>query len=455
VVFDEAPYQQYISHYFTGTYYFNLHPPAGKLILAAGAWLLDVPAAVLAQPAPAVALRIVPAVAGALVVPVFWLLLRQLGAARRIAFLGALLLALDNALVAISRFVLIDSFLLLFILSAVTTWLAARRRTGRARWAWLSASALLCGLAASTKWTGLAALGIVAVMWLRDAWTPRAMEAASDARRGAGTPARWLQNAGEAAVLSVVPAAVYVATFAVHFALLPRTGPDAATMSPAFRETLAGSKTYRDGARMSLASRIADLHRAMQAGNAAYVTSTHASASPWWSWPILKHPIYAWQGDSVTATRSGHVLIEGNLVVWWATLVGMAVVALAMRRGGAVRARLKPHREALALLGAAWLLNFLPFAFISRILFLYSYFPAFVFSVGFAALGAGALAGWTDAAAAPWWRFPSRRSAALYWGVAALAAANFVFFAPLTYGAPISDSAFRARTWVLERHILQ
>ncbi|MEA3247726.1 MAG: phospholipid carrier-dependent glycosyltransferase, partial [Gemmatimonadota bacterium] len=347
---------------------------------------------------------------GALVVPVFWLLLRQLGATRRVAFLGALLLALDNALVAISRFVLIDSLLLLFILGAITASLAARRRTGWARWAWIGASAVACGLAAGTKWTGLAAPGVVGVIWLRDAL----------ARRARG---------GELAGLAVVPAAVYVAAFAVHFALLPQGGPDGA-----------------------FADRMADVHRAMQAGNAEYVTSTHVSASPWWSWPILKHPIYAWQGDSVTTTRSGHVLIVGNLVVWWAALAGMAAIVAAMLRGGAMRARLATRRDALALLAAAWAINYLPFALVARILFLYSYFPAFVFSVALAVAGVGALAGWSDGDDARPWRFPSRRSAALYWGVAGLAAAMFVFFAPLSYGTPISDAGFRARTWVIERH---
>src|SRR5581483_464191 len=241
VVFDEAPYEQYASHYLTGTYYFNLHPPVGKLMLAAGAWFLGVPAETLAAPAPALALRVVPALAGALVIPVFWLLLRQLGANRRVAFLGALLLAFDNALLTASRFILIDSFLLLFILGAVTAWLAARRRTGRARWMWVGVSAVLCGLALGTKWTGLGALGVVGVVWLRDALArPAAVigrnadgaVSATSAARAA--PSRRI--AGEAAVLAVAPAAVYVAAFAVHFALLPRTGSDAAVMSPAFRE---------------------------------------------------------------------------------------------------------------------------------------------------------------------------------------------------------------------------
>jgi dolichyl-phosphate-mannose--protein O-mannosyl transferase len=47
---------------------------------------------------------------------------------------------------------------------------------------------------------------------------------------------------------------------------------------------------------------------------------------------------------------------------------------------------------------------------------------------------------------------PSRRSAMTYWGVAGLTLASFLYFAPLSYGTPISDAAFDQRRWVLERH---
>ncbi|MGB8996908.1 MAG: hypothetical protein WCC65_16590, partial [Pseudonocardiaceae bacterium] len=59
----------------------------------------------------------------------------------------------------------------------------------------------------------------------------------------------------------------------------------------------------------------------------------------------------------------------------------------------------------------------------------------------------GLLAGWmTDGETL--WRFPSRRSAALYGGILAVALAAFIFFAPISYGLPLSDSGLSSRIWL-------
>ena len=435
VVFDEALYEDYIRHYFSGTYYFNVHPPVGKLLLAAAAWVLGISEATLAAPDPAPALRMLPALAGTLIVPVFWLLLRQLGANRRVAALGAFLLLADNALLTVSRFILIDSMLILFMLGAVCAYLASRTRAGTSRWSLLAVSALLAGLAAGSKWTGLSALAIVLLLWLQQVFAVRG------ARR---------ELAAEALLLAAGSAAVYVGAFAVHFALLPNTGTGDSLMSTAFQETLAGSPTYRADARVSFPDAFLDLHRVMRKTNADLVAATHPGASPWWSWPVLKRPLYVWSGERSPDGRAGHVLIEGNPVLWWAILVALGVLAATAARA---RHLLAPRRDALLLLLAAYLINYLPFAFVNRILFLYSYLPALIFSLALAVVGIGSLAGWMDADDDRFWQFPARRSAAFYAGVAALTFAAFLYFSPISYGTPITERAFKQRMWLLERHV--
>ena len=130
VVFDEVYFKVYAGDYLKHSYYFDPHPPLGKLLLAGWAWLTHLDPSSLTGTGPVVALRILPALAGAAIIPIFYAFLRQLGASRRIATLGATLLLLDNALLVESRFVLIDSMLIAFGLGAVTCFLAARRRSG-------------------------------------------------------------------------------------------------------------------------------------------------------------------------------------------------------------------------------------------------------------------------------------------------------------------------------------
>jgi dolichyl-phosphate-mannose-protein mannosyltransferase len=423
VVWDETLYEKYVSHYFSGTFYFNLHPPAGKLLLALAARLLGISGETLAIPEPAVALRVLPALAGALIVPVFWLLLRQLGASRSVAFLGALLLVLDTAMVAVSRLILIDSMLILFMLSAITAYLAARSRTGNAKWAFVALSGVLAGLALATKWTGLSALGMIGVLWLQ--------------RVIARAPRREL--AIEGAVIAAVSAVVYVGSFAVHLALLPMSGPGDGMMSERFQALLLRSRYHDPDARLSFGAKLADMHRAMQKGNADHVGMTHGGASPWWSWPILKHPLYIHHGKALPDGRTGHMLIEGNLIVWWGILIAvgpLAIIALSVAR---LRTRLAERREILLVLLAGWLMNFLPFIAIDRILFIYSYFPAMIFSLALAVVGVTALTGETPRATRYWW------------GFAGLALVTFVYFAPFVYGTPISEEGFRQRRAIMER----
>ncbi|PZS18124.1 MAG: hypothetical protein DLM60_12600 [Pseudonocardiales bacterium] len=422
IVFDEVWFREYALRYLDGSYYFDIHPPLGKLLLAGWAKLFGVSATVQSHD-PAVALRVLPALAGTALVAVFYLLLRELTASRRVATFGAALVLLDNAILVESRLILVDSMLLLFGISAVTCYLASRRRTGRAHWILLTASAVLAGMAASTKWSGLTALGLIGLVWF-----------AQTLRQRVG----WRLAIPQAAVLVLVPALVYVSVFAIHFQLLPHSGPGDAFMSQRFQSTLVGNASYNPAARVSFLDRFIDLNKAMNSAQISLDNSHHPYSSSWLSWPFLKRPVYYWTGPKE------YIYLQGNPVVWWGLLVGAVVVALGWMRRPALFDR---HRGAMALLGVAWVANFLPFAGIVRPMFLYHYFFAFLFSIAAVSIGIGALAGWmTDGEEV--WQFPSRRSAVLYWGILAVALAGFVFFAPISYGLPLSDGGLSARIWL-------
>lgn len=430
-VFDEELFEQYISHYFTHTFYFNLHPPVGKLLLALGAWLLQVNPVTLAHADAAVALRALPALAGAAVIPVFYTLLRQLAATRRVATLGAFLLLCDNLLFAVSRYIVIDAFLLLFTLGSVSAYLAAEARAGRERWSFVLLSALLAGLAVGTKWSGLAGLGVVGTIWLRAAMRRRAR------------PGTLAVDAG---ILGLVSAAVYVAAFSVHFSLLPFSGGREDTiMPPDFQATLRGNPAFNPDARVPLPRLLREAHVAMLRGDEAYIGDHNPNATPWWTWPVLWRPPYVWEGTTRTAGQAGHVVLIGNIAVWWGVLIGLTACLLAAALSRAARMRLAEHRAALTLLGGAWAVSYLPFALVRRELFLYSYLPALTFSVGAATVACGALAGWMrDDARSPW-RFATRRSAVAYGIVAAVALACFLYLMPLGTGATITDAAWAQR----------
>ncbi len=434
VVWDEIHFQRFAGAYFTGAYYVDVHPPLGKLLLAGAARLLGVSGAALAALAPAPELRVLPALAGALVIPVVYLLLRELGTGRRVATLAAALLLADNALLVESRFILVDSMLILFGMTAVLLYLMARNGSGASRWMLLTAAAATGGAAASTKWTGLSALGLILLAWSAEALMQRR---------------DWRALLREAAVLAFVPAAIYVASFAVHFALLNRTGPGDLWMSARFQASLAGNPLHAAGGRESFVRSMVDLNRTMTNINIGWASDTNAAASPWFTWPIAKHSVAFWSLIEPGAGTQRWIVMFANPIVWWGTLLGIVViVAAAIAR----RAQLARHRTLLLFLAAGYALNFIPFAFIRRPMFLYHYFFALIFSVMLAAAGIGALAGWTDTDGEDGWRFSSRRSCAIYTAVIGLAAMSFLYFAPMSYGRPLSAASVLHRRWLLERH---
>ncbi len=453
VVFDEVHYEKYVADYLAHVFYVDVHPPLANQIFALAATLFHVPIATLAGPHPAPVLRVVPALAGTLIIPVFYLLLRRLGATRRLATLGGALLLLDNALLVESRVLVPDSMLVLFGLGAVTAFLSARRRAGRAR-AWrLAVAALLAGLAVSTKWTGLSALGLIGLVWAYDAWRAHAS---------------WRRTAREGALLLAIPMALYVSVFAVHFAWMTHSGPGDMFMSRAFQATLAGSPQFVPGAHLSFAREFFELNAAMRHADASLVGTANGSASPWYTWPLIQHPITFWAGPVRADGRQATIFLEGNPAVWYGIPVALLLAAAGLARR---RERARPRAESMAILAAAYLMNFLPFTLIHRVMYQYSYFMAFVYSLALAVIAVGAWAGELEPAGGPGpagepqragasgpagapgggWRFPRGRRGAAYYIILIVAAAGFVWFAPVTYARPLSPEAFQARFRLVQR----
>jgi dolichyl-phosphate-mannose-protein mannosyltransferase len=433
IVWDEVHYERFAGAYFTGNYYIDVHPPLGKLLFAAAAKVLGVSGAALANNEPAPLLRVIPALCGALIIPLVYLLLRELGAGRRSATFGAALLLVDNALLVESRFIFPDVPLLFFGLLAVFLFARSRAAAGSRRSWLISGAAAAAGVAFSIKWTGLSALGLIGLVWVIES-----LRSHAGGRR----------LVFEGALLALIPATIYVSAFAVHFALLPRAGPGDLWMSDAFRSTLVGEPGYDPSAHESFTSSFLELNQQMGAINGEWGNTEHAAASKWYTWPIARHSIGYYTVRNAERGSERWIVLFANPIVWWGVIFGaLAVIVGWVRRAPQLIGR----GEVLAALGVGYLANFLPFAFIQRPMFLYHYFFALAYSVLFVSIGVGALAGWDEES------FPifSARTgpSRLFVAILGSAALLFLYLAPLSYGAELSDAAIRHRRWILERHI--
>lgn len=429
VVFDETHYKEFAGHYFTRTFYVDVHPPLVNLLYAAVARIAGVGADALLGPTPVPVLRVLPAICGTLIIPLGYVILRELDASRRVATLGAFALLCENALLVDTRFTLIEPILIATGLAAVTAYVAARRKSGGARLALIVLCGVLAGLSLSAKWTGASALGVALAACAFDAWRP---------------PREWRRPVAEGALIAVLAAAVYIAVFAVHFAFMKRSGVGQAAMSFEFRRTLIGEPQYDPAAHISLFAKLRDVHRVMSAGNRAFEGTTYPGSSPWYTWPIMKHPIGLWQNTAVEPGHQQFIILLGNPVVWWGGLAG-AVLAIVLMARGRVPQR---QRFGLGVLGGAYLLNVVPFVAITRAMYLYHYLFAVVWLVLLAVYAVGIQAGWNDDGDALF-RFASRKSRRLYVAIAAFILVGFAYFLPLTYGWTISQRGFDNRFWVL------
>lgn len=412
-VFDEVHFGKFISGYYTHSYFFDIHPPLGKLVIAGFGKLFDFQPgfsfATIGDQFPDEkykALRFLPSLAGTLLPLVVFLLAFELGLTLPLALLTGLLTTLEGGLLVQSRFILLDAFLLLFGFASL--WSYLRWRNGGAKWFLISAG-VLAGLAFSIKWTGLGFLGLIGIMELYHLWQDRV-----------GTARRRLPAV--IVSLGIIPAVLYFAVFAVHFSLLNKTGGGDAFMSAGFQKTLKGNSHENDAELKTpgLVGKFLELNIEMYRSNQR-LDSSHPYGSRWYTWPFMTRPIYYW------VKEISRIYLFGNPAVWW-----MSTIAVLTLAGHMLTGPLRRDRTAWILLGA-FVLNLLPFVGITRVMFLYHYLTALVFAI----IMLGYLI-------QKFSKKPNRTALI----VLALSLVSFVYFAPLMYGLPLGGSSYQNRLWL-------
>lgn len=401
-VFDEVHFGKFVSGYYTGEYYFDIHPPLGKLMIAGFAKLFDFQPNMPGQrfnfsaignkfpDNKYLALRFLPVLAGTLLPLVIFLLIKELGMSELAAFAGGLLIVFDNALLVQSRFVLLDPFLLLFGFISLMFYFKSRSTLHATHYKILAA--IFAGLAISIKWTGLS---FIALLILIEGYRALFKE-------------KMVIAFTKFISVFLVSLAIYFSVFALHFMLLPKAGPGDAYMSSGFRES-------------GIVSKFIELNREMYESNQR-LTATHPYSSQWYTWPFMARPIFYW------VKGAARIYFFGNPVIWWGSTVAVTYFMVNFFRN------IKNYNYWL--LATGYWLNLLPFIGVKRVMFLYHYLTALIFAMLILVylidnkkpldmLGA------------------SRRN--IFTGLLIAAIVVFIYFAPLTYGLPYSHSYFLAR----------
>ncbi|MEA2715593.1 MAG: dolichyl-phosphate-mannose-protein mannosyltransferase [Candidatus Parcubacteria bacterium] len=441
VVFDEVHFGGFASAYDSGKYFFDIHPPLGKLLISGAGYIGGFKATTADYGKIGNAFvdsryiwyRILPMLAGFLLPLVIFFLCFRLGLSRESSFLAGLFVILENSLLVQSRFMLLDSFLLLFGFSALLFYFAAEQTASRKAFLGLMAlSAIAAALSFSVKWTGLSFIGLI---FLVEIW---------NVIRDIKNPKSWQAAISKIFFFCLIGFFIYFMIFAVHFALLPKSGPGDAFMTPAFQKTLEGSIYANDPAiePRNLFGKFLELNSEMYIANET-LSQTHQYSSLWYTWPLMLRPIYYWtdvHDATLTAGATGTPAVEseiyllGNPFIYWLSSAAMLFIAadflLRLRRPESCKGCFIP-----AFLIVGYLANWLPFIFITRVMFIYHYFTALIFAII-------ALAYVVDRIEKP----TVRRAAGI--SLIVLFCLSFIFWSPFSYGLPLSVHGQDIRFWL-------
>jgi len=432
VVFDEVHFGKFVSAYFTGEYYFDIHPPLGKLLIAAFAGFFgfepgfdfDHIGEVLSKETLFI-LRFLPALFGSLLVVVIYKLILIFGLSRRAAFFGAFLIIFDNALLIESKFVFTDLFFLVFGFGALALWGRAEQIQSRKKQTlfWILAG-IFTGLALSVKWTSLAFLAIIFVATLFGLFRKH----------------RLSDLVLKSTLLILSAALIYISVFAIHFKLLPRPGPGSAFMSRVFQDELVATRdNLIPAARLSFLEKFIELNTVMYKSSAG-LTATHPDGSRWYEWPLVKKPVYYWVKTLTPKTAT--IYLIGNPIIWWLVLLGVVASIFIILFVKKARRRLTTSQVVnlplIYLFLFGYFLNLLPFIFVKRVAFLYHYLPALIFGILILALLMEKFVLTSFPTPGAFTVLPRGRKI-IYASVLIAAVIGLLTFVPISYGLPVAQ----------------
>ncbi len=394
------------------------HPPLGKLLMALCIQIFGMTP---------FGWRFAGTLSGIMMLPVIYLLGKQLFKKTAPAFYVTALLALDCMHFTQTRIATIDTFVVLFILLMYLCML---------RWTQMSfyhqrftrtliplgLSGVFMALAVSSKWTGMyAAAGLAVIffvrlwqLWRQACWgRAHAQEDERFARAAGAFPRYALITVGLCFVFFIaVPLIVYCLSF------IPELAPD-------------GPVTL---------TRIWDMQVSMYKYHSKLVDD-HFFKSPWWQWPLIMKPMWYYDAPFKAPGAASVIYAMGNPAVWWVGIAALLyVLARTVWKKGAApllgREDKNPADEALVFLAVGFLAQYLPWVLVPRSTFIYHYFPSVPFII---------------LCTAQVWRSVDWKRRGVGYGVMAahllIAAGLLVLFYPAISGLTVSRDWMDAAAW--------
>lgn len=156
------------------------------------------------------------------------------------------------------------------------------------------------------------------------------------------------------------------------------------------------------------------------------VTSEHPYSSTWYQWPIMYRPIWYYSGH-INDTISEGISAFGNPLVWWTGIPAFCYLVYLMWKQ-------KDKKAGFLVIG--YLAQYVPWFFVTRVIFIYHYFPSVPFVAMMVAYSVYKLVK----------KWPKLRIGVWVYAIAAIGL--FLLFYPVLSGQPIDKNfVFQFLRW--------
>lgn len=170
------------SHYLKREFYFDVHPPLGKMLVGLSGYLAGYNGSfefksgeVYPEELNFKFMRQFNSTFGALCVPLAYFTAKELRLRRPTVWLITLAVLFENSYTTISRFILLDSMLLFFTFTTVFCWAkihGLRHQSFSPEWIiWLMITGVSIGCVCSVKWVGMFGTALIGLYTIEDLWT--------------------------------------------------------------------------------------------------------------------------------------------------------------------------------------------------------------------------------------------------------------------------------------------
>jgi len=169
------------SHYLKREFYFDVHPPLGKMLVGLSGYLAGYNGSFefksgekYPEELNYTVMRAFNAFFGAVCIPMAYYTAREMNFKRPAVWFVTLMVLCENSYTTISRFILLDSMLLCFTFTTVLCWARFHRLQNQsfsAEWfAWLALTGVSIGCVTSVKWVGFFVTALVGLYTAEDLW---------------------------------------------------------------------------------------------------------------------------------------------------------------------------------------------------------------------------------------------------------------------------------------------